>query len=113
MNISTNYAVGDVVYVVVEQKVCNPVACDVCASTGKVTIGEVEYTCPACMGRKVPTGEKEIVARDLTIKRITALVGAEGASVFYDGALSCGRLFVIDQASVFATQAEAEASIGG
>ena len=110
-NIAVLYDVGDTVYVVVTRKSCTPVACSVCGSTGKVTISENEYTCPECGGRTQAVGGTERVVESMVVSRILAQKAGSTPLVKYEGVRSGSRAMTIEERSVFATEAEAQASI--
>ena len=113
MDITTKYAIGDVTYVVVNEKETTPVTCAICSSTGKVTIGGTEFICPACGGRREATGQKVDVVHSFTIDRVVAMKCGGNCQVRYVGKLDNGKDFFIVESKVYATQAEANAAIGG
>lgn len=115
MDITTQYAIGDVTYVVVNEKVMTHVTCAICNSTGVVTLGGVEFRCPACGGRMEASGERVDVVRQFTISSAVVVKTdtPDVDDVVYGGRLEDGRTFQTVEAKVFATEADAQASIGG
>jgi len=109
--ISTQYNVGDTVYIVVDVRAETAVACPICSSTGKVTLSGQEFQCPACGGQKT-RGAKTRSAVAATVLQIQVSKCEERCQVLYTMQHSSGRAS-LPEVAVFATEAAAIASMGG
>lgn len=110
--ITTQFAVGDAVFFVAQVASETPAACDVCSSTGKVTLSGREFTCPACGGRKARSGVRQAAVFPATILRVQASQCTDVCTVKYWLRSNLGTIQRL-QTDVFATEAAALASIGG
>jgi len=111
MDITTQYSIGATVYTLVLREVFTPAACDLCSSTGQVTLQDAQYVCPGCHGSKSSSGEKETVALSLVIERVHATKCVEQCQVRYTGFRSDGRQVTVLESALFATEAEALAAL--
>lgn len=110
--VTTQFAVGDAVFFVAQVASEAPVECDVCSSTGKVTLSGREFACPACGGRKTRSGSKRSAVLPATVLRVQASQCTDTCTIKYWLRSDRGTMQRL-QADVFATEAAALASIGG
>lgn len=106
MQIETTYGLGDTVYTLVKRN--KVVACAVCTSTGKVTLGGEQFDCPKCQGRT--TSEKEWRVEPGTVRLVMARKCDQACRTRYT-ILRGGVLVELDEQKVYATQQLAEAAI--
>ncbi len=109
--ITTQYAVGDSVFVLTQVREEVPVDCDICRSTGKVTLSDREFRCPACGGQTVKSEQSEVVAVSATVLRVQASACTDTCSVKYT--LNVGYGVVRrEETEVYASEAAARAALG-
>lgn len=111
MNITALFDVGATVYTVVTRKASQHVACVPCASSGAVTLEGSEYVCPACNGRMIESGGTEQVVEPVVITRVLARKTAQETVIRYEGIKSGTKNVSLLEGSVYATEAEAQATL--
>ena len=106
---TTTFGVGDTVFTIIRQKVGTPVTCDICTSTGKVTLNGESFTCPKCHGAATDQGFAKVAVTG-TVKQILVTKCTLQCKTRYLVERATNTV-TLNEAEVFATEAAATASI--